>query len=170
MKELYVVRHCSAAGQAADSPLTWDGREQANVLRNYLLGQSIELVVCSPFIRAIQTIEPIIRSSNVQMRVDYRLAERVLSVNNLPDWRVCLERTFQDLDLVYENGESSRSALRRAVEVVQEVLDNGPDLISFVTHGNLMTLLFDPRIGFNEWAKLSNPDVYLWTSILWVRW
>jgi 2,3-bisphosphoglycerate-dependent phosphoglycerate mutase len=32
-----------------------------------------------------------------------------------------------------------------------------------VTHGNLMTLLlkhFDDRIGFAEWQRLTNPDVY----------
>lgn len=164
MKQLYVVRHCSAEGQSADAPLTHHGLEQTNVLRDYLLGQSIELVVCSPFLRAKQTIEPFVRSGNVQMKVDHRVAERVLSGNHLPDWRVCLERTFEDLDLVYEGGESSRSAMQRVVEVVQEVLDNGPDRIAFVTHGNVMTLLlrhFDPRVGFNDWVKLSNPDVYL---------
>lgn len=35
-----------------------------------------------------------------------------------------------------------------------------------VTHGNLMTLLlryFDERFGFEAWAALTNPDVYLVT-------
>lgn len=69
MKQLYVVRHCSAEGQAADAPLTLEGWEQANVLRDYLLDQSIELVICSPFMRAQQTIVPLIRSSQVKLRV-----------------------------------------------------------------------------------------------------
>ena len=37
------------------------------------------------------------------------------------------------------------------------------DVTVLVTHGNLMTLLlkhFDPRIGFTEWQRLTNPDVY----------
>jgi 2,3-bisphosphoglycerate-dependent phosphoglycerate mutase len=33
-----------------------------------------------------------------------------------------------------------------------------------VTHGNLLSLIiryYDPSFGYSEWAKLSNPDVYV---------
>jgi 2,3-bisphosphoglycerate-dependent phosphoglycerate mutase len=94
---------------------------------------------------------------------DERLAERVLSAAELPNWLVALEATFDDLDRCFEGGESSRAAMRRAAAVVSEIVRDPAGVTLLVTHGNLMTLLlkhFDQRIGFDDWRRLTNPDVY----------
>lgn len=65
--------------------------------------------------------------------------------------------------LCYEGGESSRTAMHRAVRVVEEVLQNSSQNAVIVSHGNLISLLlkyYDNRIGFDEWEALTNPDVY----------
>lgn len=35
MPTLYLIRHCSAAGQEPDAPLTEAGHEQAHLLRDF---------------------------------------------------------------------------------------------------------------------------------------
>ena len=53
--------------------------------------------------------------------------------------------------------------MQRAAAVVSECELHDADVTLLVTHGNLMTLLlkhFDQRIGFVEWQRLTNPDVY----------
>ncbi|ANY65559.1 phosphoglycerate mutase [Paenibacillus sp. BIHB 4019] len=74
-----------------------------------------------------------------------------------------LRRTYGDMDLCYEGGESSRTATSRAVQVVTEVLNSGWKNAVIVSHGNLISLLLghlDQAFGFEEWEALSNPDVY----------
>jgi 2,3-bisphosphoglycerate-dependent phosphoglycerate mutase len=164
MKRLYIVRHCSATGQAADAPLTNDGREQANLLSDFLARQKIDAILSSPFVRAIQSIEPFAKRANLHVQLDERLAERVLSSEPMDNWLDCLQQTFSDFELAFDGGESSGQAMNRAVAALGDVsaLNQGSTVV--VTHGNLMTLLlrhFDERFGFETWAALTNPDVYL---------
>lgn len=63
-----------------------------------------------------------------------------------------------------EGGESSQEAMNRIVEALHEQTILETDHTLFVTHGNIMSLLLkhaDSTIGFEEWKKLSNPDIYI---------
>lgn len=162
--KIYVIRHCKATGQSENAPLTDQGFEQAKSLAHFLSKTGIERVICSPYLRAQQTIEPYVNWGNTPMELDRRLSERVLSTSNLDNWLGCLQRTFDDFDLSFDGGESSRQAMERAVEVVKEFESTESKCIAMVTHGNLMTLVlrhFNARFGFDEWAKLTNPDIFL---------
>jgi 2,3-bisphosphoglycerate-dependent phosphoglycerate mutase len=162
-KTIYIVRHCKAAGQAPDAPLTPEGAVQATQLADRLVVLPIERIISSPFLRAIQSIAPLARRLGLPIATDERLAERILSAADLPDWLAALRATFEDLDRCFEGGESSRTAMQRAAAVVSESELHTADVTLLVTHGNLMTLLlkhFDQRIGFAEWQQLTNPDVY----------
>lgn len=163
MKRLYVVRHCSAKGQSPDAPLTWEGRKQAEGLSNFLKNQYIDQIISSPYVRAMTSIEPLAEALSLQVHDDPRLSERVLSSEPLDNWLVCLEQTFANFSLSYDGGETNEQAMERVTQVVNEVLVGNHRNVVLVTHGNLMTLLlrhFDERFGFQEWAALTNPDVY----------
>jgi len=163
MKRVYLVRHCKAKGQEPEAQLTDEGERQAERLAEYLSDKNINYIVSSPFERAMATIRPFSVKTSKKIHVDRRLSERVLSVENLPDWMEKLKETFSDLDLKLPGGESSREAMSRGVEVIEELFHRNEDHIVVVTHGNLMSLIlkyFDDRIGFEEWRGLSNPDIY----------
>ena len=162
-KTIYIVRHCKATGQHPDGPLTPEGAAQATQLADRLAVIPIEWIISSPFLRATQSIAPLAQRLGLPIATDARLAERILSTADLPDWLAALQSTFDDLDRCFEGGESSRMAMQRAVAVVRECVLHCADITLLVTHGNLMTLLlkhFDPQIGFVEWQRLTNPDVY----------
>lgn len=161
--QIYVIRHCEATGQAEDAPLTERGFAQAEALAEFLHTTDVEDVICSPYLRAKMTIEPYCQRYGVPVTFDSRLSERVLSTSNLDNWWECLQMTFDDFDLAFPGGESSRQAMVRAAEVIEAVQSNQAKCIALVTHGNLMTLLlryFDEQFGFNHWADLTNPDVF----------
>jgi 2,3-bisphosphoglycerate-dependent phosphoglycerate mutase len=51
----------------------------------------------------------------------------------------------------------------RGVAAVKQALEQATRPVAIVTHGNLMALIlkyFDAKIGFAEWNKLQNPDIY----------
>lgn len=139
------------------------GELQAEKLADFLADRDVKHIVSSPYERAYRTVAPFANRHGIDAVLDDRLAERVLSGESHPDWRERLMRTYDDLDLCYEGGESSRTAMRRAVQVVEEVANRGNANAVIVSHGNLISLLlkyYDDRIGFSEWEKLTNPDVY----------
>ncbi len=46
---------------------------------------------------------------------------------------------------------------------MEDVIGHGVFPVVVATHGNLLTLLlkhFDSSVGFDEWQRLTNPDVY----------
>ncbi|GHI00719.1 histidine phosphatase family protein [Neobacillus kokaensis] len=164
MKKVYVVRHCEAAGQASEAPLTDRGVRQAEELAAFFADVKIDRIISSPFLRAVQSIEPAAEQKSIEIESDHRLSERILSTRDLPDWLEKLKAAFDNLDLRFDGGESSREAMNRAVSVMGDIHQHGAEDTIIVTHGNLMSLLlkhYQPDFGFEQWKNLSNPDVYL---------
>ncbi|HEV7699914.1 MAG TPA: histidine phosphatase family protein [Pyrinomonadaceae bacterium] len=162
-KTIYLARHCEAVGQAAEAGLTGAGVVQAEGLAELLSGTGIGRIVSSPFVRAVESIEPLARRLGVGIELDERLIEAALSTVDHPDWLAKLRDTFSDFELAFEGGESSQAATTRGIAAVKDALALGTDPIAVVTHGRLLTLIlkhFDPKYGFEEWQALKTPDVF----------
>jgi len=162
-KTLYIVRHCQATGQHPDAPLTPQGERQAARLADYFACLPIERILSSPYTRATRSILPLAQRLNLPIFTDDRLIERMLSSNDLTDWMTALRASFDNLDLCFAGGESSRVAMQRAVAVLNDAIGHTARTSVIVRHGNLMTLLlkhFNAEIGFALWQQLTNPDVY----------
>lgn len=163
-KKIYIVRHCEAQGQSSKSQLTEKGFGQAIYLADFFSNTKIDRIISSPFLRAIQSVEPISQRKNIKIETDERLVERNLSTQNLPDWFEKLKATFDDLDLKFDGGESSKDAMNRIVSVTNEIFKSDTENTVIVTHGNLLSLLlrnYSNDFGFDCWKNLSNPDVFL---------
>ncbi|WP_144556890.1 histidine phosphatase family protein [Bacillus pumilus] len=164
MKTYYIARHCQANGQSEDASLTPQGIAQSHALAQFFSAIHLNQIISSPYMRAIQTSEPLAYAKQLEVKIDQRLAERVLSSKPMDDWYEKLKLSFTDLHLTCEGGESSHEAMNRIVEVLYEQINSEKDHTLFVTHGNIMSLLLkhaNPAIGFKEWEKLSNPDVFV---------
>jgi 2,3-bisphosphoglycerate-dependent phosphoglycerate mutase len=161
---IYLIRHCQTTGQETDAVLTAEGEKQAEKLADFLSDALIARIVSSPFVRAIQTITPLAHRLHLQIETDPRLQERVLSDSDLPNWRENLCQTFEQLDLRFPGGESSREAMQRASAVMQDILHQKPTgATAIISHGNLSTLLlkhFDATMGFSTWENMTTPDVF----------
>ncbi|RXI98612.1 histidine phosphatase family protein [Anaerobacillus alkaliphilus] len=163
-KKIYLIRHCAAEGQASEAKLTKEGEIQAEELAQFFKDMRVDRIISSPFQRALQTIQPLAAIRDIQIEMDDRLAERILSSENLVDWQSKLMETFSDLDLTFPGGESSRDAIKRIVSVVEDIFLSEEENTIIVTHGNLLSLFLhhiDETFGFDEWKALSNPDVFL---------
>ena len=166
-KNVYIIRHCEAEGQSADAPLTIKGFDQADKLSKFFYNKKVNQIISSPYLRAIQTIQPLAKRLDLVIQTDSRLSERVLSSMPMFDWMDKLRATFDNLDLKYPGGESSKEAMDRIVNVVIDLLESEHENTVIVTHGNIMSLLFnhfDGTFGFEQWKGITNPDVYLLNS------
>lgn len=150
MKKIYLIRHCQAEGQSGNANLTREGVNQAVKLATFLDHENIQYIVSSPFLRAQKTIEPLARHIGLPINTDERLTERVLSNELMDNWVECLRETFNDLNLCYDGGESSRDAMTRGGAVINELVERPESSIAVVTHGCLMALIskyFDAEFG-----------------------
>ncbi|RDW22089.1 histidine phosphatase family protein [Oceanobacillus chungangensis] len=170
MRKIYFVRHCSAFGQHKDSPLTNDGIMQAQLLADFFEEQNItfDQIVSSPYLRAVESIKPFAERAGIDIEVDNRLEERILSDEPIEDWLEELECSFNDYHYALPGGESANEVINRANEVLKPIL-NGHSVTNaiIVSHGNLLALVFsqfDKSFGFNQWKELGNPDIYLLES------
>jgi len=164
LKKIYVVRHCEAVGQSAEAHLTDKGYQQALELYKFFSNIKVDRIISSLYRRALESIKPLAENLNMEIEIESNLKERKLSIHSYSDWLEKLEKTYDDLDLKFEGGESSRDAMKRIVQVIENALHSNSENIVIVTHGNLMSLLLKHYIedfGFEDWQNLSNPDVYL---------
>ncbi|MDZ5473723.1 histidine phosphatase family protein [Bacillus sp. 31A1R] len=164
MKKIYLVRHCQAEGQEPKAKLTALGREQAIQLAEFFHSIEVDRIISSPYDRAQESIKFLANQKGIEITLDPRLVERVLSTKPQPNWLEMLKETYEDLHKKFDGGESSEEAVVRGIAIVKELLTKGDNRFILVTHGNLMSLIlryFDQTYGFDQWAALTNPDVFL---------
>lgn len=157
---IYLLRHCKDLGQESDAGLTRKGVEMAQSISRNLKDLKIEKIYSSPMKRAIKTVEPFAMNNNIEINIDSRLSERVLTRKDTEDFLFYLKKTFDDYKLKFEGGESSEEALARAMEVLSEIRTDENTLI--VSHGNLIALLLNNfgKFNYDNWKNLKNPDLW----------
>jgi 2,3-bisphosphoglycerate-dependent phosphoglycerate mutase len=141
MKRLLLVRHCTSTGQDPSAPLSAAGHVQAVRLADYLETMGVQLIVSSPYTRAQQSITPLAQRLNLRVETDPRLAERRLSATPLRHWREAVRQAFENLDVSWPGGESSRAAMSRGRTAIDALLARPEQTQVAVTHGNLLTLI-----------------------------
>ena len=81
MSQLYLVRHAKAeqrrswTGNDADRPLNAKGWRQAELLSQRLSELNPGLLCSSPYVRCVQTLEPLARALDLTVHTDPRLGE-----------------------------------------------------------------------------------------------
>jgi 2,3-bisphosphoglycerate-dependent phosphoglycerate mutase len=142
-----------------------DAAELAESLASGLADARVRAVISSPYLRAIQTVEPIARRLGIEVEIVGDFRERLLSPSDdLPDWRKHLERSWRDFDHALPGGESGRAAQARILSVFENLRMKFPSgTLVLGSHGNLIGLAlnaFEPKVDFEFWAAIPMPAVY----------
>lgn len=181
--EVLLIRHAQmppAVGIQDDSPLTDIGREQAEVLADYLAKRKpLDAVIASPYRRALETAEPIAARQSLKVEKDRSLREIDLhippgttlqAVMGDEAWQAMRKRLVEERrwDARGEYGESSASVRERVVAGVDRAIalhaggrvalvTHGPVINAYVAHllRSQIDMLFQPRLTSVTvvWAK-----------------
>lgn len=148
-----------------DRPLTDAGRTAAAELATELEAYEVTAIYCSPYQRAVETVESLARRRGLDVQVLDDLRERRLSVEPLDDWRATLERAWTDADFAPPGGETGRQAQRRALGALDLLRSRHPDGGRLVLgcHGNLISLILqslEPRVDFAFHMAMPMPALY----------
>jgi 2,3-bisphosphoglycerate-dependent phosphoglycerate mutase len=160
-----VIRHAESPWSPDEMrPLSASGHDAAEAMAKSLSAFEIAAIYSSPYLRAIQTIEPLANYLELPIHEIDDLRERTLGSTSGIRFEDAVAATFSDFDLLFPGGESSRAAQRRAVHTMDRLIEAHPsELVAISTHGNLLSLLlnaFSDDVGFEFWRSLALPDVF----------
>jgi 2,3-bisphosphoglycerate-dependent phosphoglycerate mutase len=161
--QLLLIRHCAAAGQAAEAPLSETGVNDALRLADNLATSGIDALYSSPFTRAVTTLQPLADRLGLAIIRDDRLQERRLSTFDRADWLEHLQQSFADPAYRLEGGESLAEAQSRGLAALADIASAGHNRPAVASHGNLIAAVLcaiDPAFGFAGWRSMTNPDIF----------
>ncbi|ANC07185.1 MULTISPECIES: histidine phosphatase family protein [Bacillus] len=166
MTTIYFVRHAHSTytKEERERPLSEKGHCDAENVTHLLKDKHVDVVISSPYKRAIQTVQGIANTYKLSIQTEEDLRERLLSTELVSNFNDAMQNVWEDWSFAYEGGESNDVAQRRAVICMQNILKQyeGKKIV-IGTHGNIMVLLmnyFNSKYDLEFWKTLHMPDVY----------
>ncbi len=147
--KIYIVRHGRTnwnnerkAQGISDIPLNETGIEQAYETKKNIENLDIDLIICSPLLRAKQTAEIINRDKNITIMYDDRIIER--------DFGEFEGKETKDFDFhgywnyykndIYEQAENIQEFFKRIYAFLDEITNKYNDKnVLIVAHGGVST-------------------------------
>ena len=145
---LYVIRHGQTEWNvlkkmqgSVDIPLNEKGLEQAEITKSNLNDISLDVILCSPLIRAKQTADIINSDRNLEIIIDDRLRERTYG-----EFEGTSKNSFNYNDfwaynknLKYDKAENIQDFFKRIYDLLDEVKSKYYDKnVLIVTHAGVM--------------------------------
>ncbi|MDN4494445.1 histidine phosphatase family protein [Ureibacillus aquaedulcis] len=167
---IYMIRHAKSPfviGQERTRKLSRQGELDAEKITDLMNNKDIDLIVSSPYTRALQTIEGIANSKGLDIKIFEELRERQLKgAFKLSEEEIqqAIKTSYEDIDFHLEEGESIKDVQDRAIPVINDLLNHYQGKTILIgTHGNVMTSImnhFNKDYGYEFWKSTSKPDIY----------
>ncbi|OOV77252.1 histidine phosphatase family protein [Mammaliicoccus fleurettii] len=165
---IYFIRHAESTfvfGKERERPITNKGIIDSEKISEKLSNIKFDHFISSPYKRAIQTIEPLVKNSEIELFEELRekslKGEFKLDKSSIDE---AIKKSFIDIDFKLEGGESTREVQNRAIPLIESIIDDERiKNIAVGTHGNILTSIlnyYDQSIGYDFWKSSSKPDIY----------
>lgn len=167
---IYLIRHGESTsdienkyGGAYDDHLTARGREGAELLAEKLQGKGIEVIYCSPMLRAKEAAEIVNEKLNLKLSVVEGLRERdygILNGKNKDEAKVVypeIVEKHKDIYTTDPQGESYEDFKNRVLGTFQKISnDSQYHGIAVFTHGGPIKLLYRELFDRGELDELGD--------------
>lgn len=161
MTTVYFVRHAEPDYKNhndMERPLTLKGKEDSKLVTDYLKEKEIEIVLSSPYVRAVQTVKDFADSYGHTITTVSDFRERKIDSNWIEDFNRFAEQQWKDFDYKLSDGESLREVQIRNVDALRQVIKEYPDKnIVIGSHGTALSTIinyFEPSFGFSHFQKI----------------
>ena len=170
--EILLVRHAESVVPTVGGPdeptrsLTERGQRQALQLVDSLASAGPRAVVCSPYQRAIQTVQPAADRLGLRVTLLEGLREWRSGLAPTPDWHDHYQRCWKDPDHGLPCAETHRQAQARALATLDHLVARyGPRDGAIVagSHGTLISLALaglGAPVDEAFWLGMPMPAVY----------
>ncbi|WP_221568107.1 histidine phosphatase family protein [Alkalihalobacillus sp. TS-13] len=166
MTTIYFVRHAHSVYSSDEygRGVSEHGKEEAERVTECFQQVHVDIVLSSPYRRAIDTVEGIAESKGLEVRTVENLKERTLSDSPVEDFNSAINKVWSVPTFSFPGGESNAQAQHRGISTIRHLLNmyEGKHMV-IGTHGNIMVLImhhFDRQYGIDFWKQLTMPDIY----------
>ena len=170
MSRVILVRHGDSVipGPGTEDeyarPLTPKGFAQAEALIPQLAHFDPTAIYSSPYLRAIQTVQPFANYQGLPVQPIEDFREHRMAAGPIDHWRDVLQTQWADWHHVPEGGESFQSTQDRGWRTAHRLAETHPDeTILLAGHGTIISLVLhriDPAIDLEFHLAMPNPAIY----------
>lgn len=164
---VYFVRHAESPfieGMERIRGLSEKGERDSLQVNSILKTKGIDVIISSPYERAIQTVKHLADELNQEVIMYEGLKERALGEIGEVPFKQAKQKLYTDFQYKFNLGESSEEAQERAINELNAILIKYEGrTVVLGTHGDIMTLMlnyFDDHYGIEFWESTSMPDIY----------
>lgn len=164
---IYMVRHAESPYDEGDERtrgLTAKGKDDAEKVTKLLIGEGIDIIISSPYSRAVLSVEGLAQHFNLEIETFEDLRERHFASEDYIDLMSNIRNNFYNPEYALPGGESNADCQKRSIAVLKTILkEHRGKKIAIGTHGLVMTLMmnhFDSNYGLDFLEQLKKPDIY----------
>jgi 2,3-bisphosphoglycerate-dependent phosphoglycerate mutase len=174
MTIVYFVRHAESDNSVRDGrirPLTDKGFVDRKLVTAFLQDKSIEVVLSSPFKRAIDTVADFAEQNGFGIEMIEDLRERRSDCDmgkNNTDFIAFMEQQWADFSYTFSDGECLHEVQSRNITALNDILARNKDKnIVIGTHGTALSTIinyYDKSYGFTDFMAMV--DILPWIVII----
>jgi 2,3-bisphosphoglycerate-dependent phosphoglycerate mutase len=166
---IYMTRHAESPyneGNERTRGLTPKGREDVNKVTEILMDEGIDVIISSPYARAILSVDDLAQRLNLEIRTFEDLRERHFAADEIEvtELMSVINENFNGSDYALPGGESNSDCQNRSINVLKGILkEYEGKKIAIGTHSVVMTLMmnyYDSNYGSDFLNQLTKPDIY----------
>jgi len=164
--DVYMVRHAHSnySSDEMGRGVSEKGKKDLDSVTELLVREAVSIVISSPYRRAIETVEGAAQTLALDIELEERFKERILSLVPVEDFESAIKILWNDPNFAYDGGESNIQASQRGMEGLIYIIDKYKgEKIAVGTHGNIMAIIMNylnKQYDYSFWKSLSMPDIY----------
>lgn len=158
---IYFVRHAEPDYSVHDDeirPLSAEGELDAQKVADYFKDKNIEVMLSSPYKRAVDTIKPYADRTRLAIETIYEFRERKVASCWIEDFKGFSQKQWADFDYSLPDGESLNEVQKRNIVALKRTVKNnvGKNII-IGSHGTALSTIinyYDHSYGYDDFDKI----------------
>lgn len=161
--KVYFVRHAEPNYNNHNDPLrelSSKGMEDRKLVTNFLSDKHIDVVLSSPYKRAIDTVKDFADSYGIKIDIIYDFRERKVENGWIEDFAAFTKKQWNDFTYKLSDGECLQEVQARNVSALQQALNKytGKNLV-VGSHGTALSTIinyYNHCFGYKDFEKIKN--------------
>lgn len=161
MTIVYFVRHAQPNIDIHNDvmrPLSIKGLEDRKKLVLYFKQKKIDVAYSSPFKRAIETIDPIVKDKRISCLIDENLRERKIGNEWITNFNDYCKKQWENFEYQLTNGESLKEVQERNIKALENILEKNLNKTIIVgSHGTAIGTIinyYDSSFTYEKFVKI----------------
>ena len=163
MTTVYFVRHAEPNYDNHDDisrELSNKGLRDRKLVTEFLLDKQIDVVLSSPYKRAIDTIADFAELTDLEIQIIEDFRERKVDSEWIDDFNAFCEKQWENFDYKLSDGETLKEVQSRNISALDTVLKTYNEKNIVVgSHGTALSTIinyYDKTFGYSDFEKIRN--------------